>query len=346
MMLEMDKQPLSSWLEPLPGEATGDDLEYDPAFLELGYAVAGKSETQFGAAEPPAWLVARELAESLFGQTRDLRVAMLWGRAVINLEGLEGLAKALYLIHGLLENFWDALHPRPDPDDGDTFARMSVLIGLDSIDDLLGDVRQSQLIVDRRLGGLRMRDVEIALTRLTPRPDDSGTTAGQITGMLGDLPDLNKRLKLAVEESLEGLKSLQSLINDRFGTSNAVEVKNLRMMLTGMQSLLPDAVETSDAKSEEGGEPSESLGEPPRRGSGGVGNIESRQDAVRAINLVCAYLERWEPTNPAQLLLRRAERLIDKNFLQLVRDLAPDAVNDVARILGVNPDSVDDAGSY
>ena len=343
----MDKQSLSTWLEPLPGEATGEDLEYDPSFLELSQAVAGKSETQFGAAEPPAWPVARELAESLFGQTRDLRVAMLWGRAVINLEGLEGLAKALYLIHGLLENFWDALHPRPDPDDGDTFARMSVLSGLDSIDDLLGDVRQSQLIVDRRLGGLRMRDVEIALTRLTPRPDDSGTTAGQITGMLGDMPDLNERLKQAVEESLQGLKSLQSLMNDRFGTGSAVEVKNLRMMLTGMQSLLPDAVETADGMSEEGGEPSEGAGAPTRRGNGGgMGSIESRQDAVRAINLVCAYLERWEPTNPAQLLLRRAERLIDKNFLQLVRDLAPDAVNDVARILGINPDSLDDAGSY
>ena len=37
--------------------------------------------------------------------------------------------------------------------------------------------------------------------------------------------------------------------------------------------------------------------------------------------MICAYLERSEPTNPAQLLLRRAERLIDKSFLQLVRDL-------------------------
>jgi type VI secretion system protein ImpA len=56
--------------------------------------------------------------------------------------------------------------------------------------------------------------------------------------------------------------------------------------------------------------------------------------------LICAYLERSEPTNPAQLLLRRAERLIDKSFLQLVRDLAPDAVGEVARIMGVDPDSI------
>ena len=71
-------------------------------------------------------------------------------------------------------------------------------------------------------------------------------------------------------------------------------------------------------------------------------SIENRQDAVRAIELVCAYLERNEPTNPAQLLLRRASRVIDKNFLQLVRDLAPDAVKDVARILGVDPSEIAD----
>ena len=136
-------------------------------------------------------------------------------------------------------------------------------------------------------------------------------------------------------------------MNDRFGIGSAVEVKNLRVMLTGMHSLMPDAVETAGESSEESAvEPSEVTAAPTRRGGGGVGSIENRQDAVRAINLVCAYLERWEPTNPAQLLLRRAERLIDKNFLQLVRDLAPDAVNDVARILGVNPDSLADSGSY
>jgi type VI secretion system protein ImpA len=78
------------------------------------------------------------------------------------------------------------------------------------------------------------------------------------------------------------------------------------------------------------------------RSGSGVHSVQNRQEAVRAIELVCAYLERSEPTNPAQLLLRRAARVIDKNFLQLMRELAPDAVKDVARILGVDPSSVND----
>jgi type VI secretion system protein ImpA len=74
----------------------------------------------------------------------------------------------------------------------------------------------------------------------------------------------------------------------------------------------------------------------------GIHSVDSRQDAIRAIELVCAYLERHEPTNPAQLLLRRAARVIDKNFLQLVKELAPDAVKEVSRVMGVDPSTVKD----
>lgn len=337
----MDRQAINAWLEPLDGEACGQDLEYDPSFMELGQAAAGKPETQFGPAEPPNWPTSRELAEQLLGQTRDLRVAMFWARAVVNLEGLEGLPAGLALVHGMLDRHWDEVHPRPDPDDGDTFARLSVLGSLDALDGLLGDVRQAQLIADRRLGGLRVRTVELALEKLAPRADEDVLSPAQIEGTLGDLPELAERLRVALEESLQSLKELQSLMNDRFGIEYAVEVKSLREMLVGVQSLLPKS----------GGAPGETIEldvsdgiqlNTNRRSGNGVSSVESRQDAVRAIQLVCAYLERSEPTNPAQLLLRRAERLIDKDFLQLVRDFAPDAVNEVARMLGVDPESLRD----
>ena len=42
--------------------------------------------------------------------------------------------------------------------------------------------------------------------------------------------------------------------------------------------------------------------------------------------MVCEYLERTEPTNPAQLLLRRARKLVNKNFVELVRELAPESL--------------------
>ena len=56
--------------------------------------------------------------------------------------------------------------------------------------------------------------------------------------------------------------------------------------------------------------------------------------------MVCEYLDRTEPTNPAQLLLRRARHLISHNFLQLIKALAPEALEEAARIMGVDPASV------
>lgn len=339
----MESVSIDAWLEPLEGSACGEDLEYDPTFLELSQAAAGKPETQFGPAEPPQWQQARELSESLLARTRDLRVAMLWGRSVLNLEGLGALPGALNLLHGLLDRYWDEVHPRNDPDDGDTFARFSVLGSLDTLDGMLGDVRQAMVLNDRRLGGLRLREIEIALDRLTPRADESARTTGQIQGLLGEMPDLAERLRGCHSASVEAVKQLQRVMNDRFGIDRAVDLKAFKGMLDSLGAVLPQA-EAAEPASDQGAAESAGAGEPtaPRRGAGGgLQSIETRQDAIKAIHLVCAFLERSEPTNPAQLLLRRAERLIDKNFLQLVRDLAPDAVPEVARIMGVDPNDLD-----
>ncbi|MBV8605557.1 MAG: type VI secretion system protein TssA [Pelomonas sp.] len=326
-------------MEPLSGDACGTDLEYDPGFMELAQSAAGKPETQFGPAEPPVWPLVREQAEALFGQTRDLRVAMYWSRAAVNTEGLEGLAAALHLLHGLLANFWDEVHPRPDPDDGDTFARVSVLGALNSLDGLLGDVRQAPLLFDRRLGGLRMRDVEVALDKLEARPEDNAYNTAQVEGMIAEAPELAERIKTATNAALGSLGELRRLMDERFGME-AVELKALQAMLAGLKSLIPGEPPAEQTEQADGAAPEAA----PRRGAPGA--IETRQDAVRAINAICAFLERTEPANPAQLMLRRAERMIDKNFIQLVRDLAPDAVNEVARILGVDPDSFVDGSPY
>jgi type VI secretion system protein ImpA len=336
---------VAAWLQALEGDDSGPcgaDLEYDSEVQDLEKAAAGKAETQFSQAEPPQWPLVRETAESVMQRTRDLRIAMHWCRASVNLEGFAALPQVLCLLQGLCDGFWEHLHPLPDPDDGDTFARVGALSGLDKLEGLLGDVRQSLLVNDRRLGGLRVRDVEIALERLAPRADEEVRSQGQIQGALQDLPEAAEALRRQTTEGLFWLKRLQSVMNDRLGVTEGVDLKALRGMLTAVQAVLPAVAEVVEDVAVDGdGEP----GAPaPRRGGGGVSSVDTRAEAIRAIELVCAYLERSEPTNPAQLLLRRAAKLIDKNFLQLMRELAPEAVAEVARIMGVDPSDID-AGS-
>ena len=69
---------LDALLAPLQDDAPcGADLEYDPAFLALEAAGAGKPEQQYGdtviPAEEPDWGAVHEQALALARRTRDLR---------------------------------------------------------------------------------------------------------------------------------------------------------------------------------------------------------------------------------------------------------------------------------
>jgi type VI secretion system protein ImpA len=64
------------------------------------------------------------------------------------------------------------------------------------------------------------------------------------------------------------------------------------------------------------------------------GTIASRDDAVRALQRVCEWIERHEPSNPAPLLIRRAQRLMSKSFLEIMRDLNPDGVHVIVKLAG------------
>jgi type VI secretion system protein ImpA len=318
------------------GQGCGPNLEYDPESLELEQAT-GKPESQFGPGEPPNWGRVRELSESLFTRTRDLRVALWWARAKVNLDGFAAVPAALALLDGLLERFWDDLHPMPDADEPDALARLSVIGALDKLDSLLGDIRHSRLSNDRRLQGLRVRDVEVALGKLARRSDESPHTQAEIAGMLAQAADVAAALRVQADAALGSLERIEAMMNQRFSPDLVVDLATVRGMLAGIKTLLPASDDVVEVEADRA-----RASQAPLRQGGAVHSVETRQDAVRAIELVCAYLERSEPSNPAQLMLRRAARMIDKNFLQLVRELAPDAVKDVARIMGVDPDTGND----
>jgi len=61
---------------------------------------------------------------------------------------------------------------------------------------------------------------------------------------------------------------------------------------------------------------------------------------IQTIDRLVDYLERAEPTNPAQWLLRRARRVINMNFLEAIVELAPDGLEQAERMVGsqLNPD--------
>jgi len=49
---------------------------------------------------------------------------------------------------------------------------------------------------------------------------------------------------------------------------------------------------------------------------------------------VSEWIERNEPSNPAPLLIQRAQRLMKKNFMEIIRDLVPEGLGQIEKLAG------------
>src|SRR5262245_27047396 len=116
----VDVQALLSEIKDSP--PCGPNLEHDLSFFELEEAARSKPEQRIGdaikPAEEPSWPRVIELGITLLGRTKDLRVGVHLTRALTRTEGIAGLAAGLSLVHGLLERYWDHVHPTLEADQG------------------------------------------------------------------------------------------------------------------------------------------------------------------------------------------------------------------------------------
>ncbi|GAA5167565.1 type VI secretion system protein TssA [Viridibacterium curvum] len=333
MSLNVD---VSSLLSSLGDDAPcGPNLEYDAEFLALEEAARSQPGQEFGndgggvlaiEGQGADWGEVRRLAEALFQRTRDLRVAVYYMRALLRTEGFGGLDAGLKLIHGLLETHWDHVHPQLDPDDdNDPTMRINSLAPLVASDALIDDLRASWLLRSRQSGVLTVRNIEVCQGRLSARDGEDVYSESQLAGMLTEAMAQDESFAASVQGALDLVKQLSSLLQDRVGASASIDLRPLQDIIFSVKRALPEGVAATDP--EVGAEE----GEGTSSGGGGgraarPGEIASRQDVVTTLERLIQYLERTEPTNPASMLLRRARRVMDMNFLEAIQELAPDGV--------------------
>jgi type VI secretion system protein ImpA len=49
---------------------------------------------------------------------------------------------------------------------------------------------------------------------------------------------------------------------------------------------------------------------------------------------LCEYYRRHEPSSPIPVLLRRAKRLVSKDFMDIIRDLTPSGIPEAELLAG------------
>ncbi|WP_425298508.1 ImpA family type VI secretion system protein, partial [Pantoea deleyi] len=62
--------------------------------------------------------------------------------------------------------------------------------------------------------------------------------------------------------------------------------------------------------------------------------IGSRADAQLMLEKVKLYFTQHEPSHPAPLMIDRVQRLIERDFMEIIRDLAPDGVHQLETLFG------------
>jgi type VI secretion system protein ImpA len=323
-------------------EPSGPNLEYDAEFAKLERSAAGKPEQQMGAtmvpAEDPDWKAVAKDAQALIGRTKDLRVAVHLAKALLRLGAVPGFSEGLAVLRALVDGYWDTVHPRLDPeDDNDPTMRMNALAAL--VDGpTLTAVRTAPLVVSRALGKYSLRDVAVATGEM---PAAAGETAPQMSAIEGAFDSLEAEAlaasAAAVKSALDDVTTLETLVTERVGGSRAVNLSKLTTLLASAHKLFAAAASRRGggaADASAAGEPAPSGGDGPPRRSGMPGEVRSREDVVKALEQIIAYYERYEPSSPMPLVMKRAKRLAGMSFLEIMKDVAPDAMSQAVLLRG------------
>jgi len=344
-MVELNLQHLLNDIS--PESPCGENLEEDEVFLKLEVVSRFVEERQMGdsilPAEEPDWKLVRSLALELLERTRDVQAAIHLTCSLLRTDGFDGLSQGLTLLNGWLEKNWDTVYPLQDPEDDYPMLRVNTLSSLNDYTLIRGPINHLPL-TQSALGNFSWRDVELAQGKISPVGDESPPELSAIEAAFNEM-DI-KVLKVnadSVKRSLELVKGIAALLVEKVDAVNAPDLSALTNLLQGINLLVAEKFEQRHLQ-EPGPEDlnadstsSDTVAKKAIKQAG----IHNRNDVVRAIDEICKYFNRYEPSSPVPFLLLRAKKLLSMNFMEIMRDMTPDAVNQAENICGIQNNDED-----
>ncbi len=356
--------------EVAPDAPCGEDLSYDAGFLELEQFVKGTAETQVGdhiqQGEEPDWNKVRSQSLELLERSRDIRLVLYLTASTLCLKGLPGFCDGIALLRGLVERYWDHFFPQLDPeDDNDPLERMNIIGALSPPPTVMSDQDQMKFLTrlmsvslcrpeDARLPHPSLRDILAASGELSvPEKEADMLPSMQIIDAAFEQVDIEalKDTHQMLLDCLDHLHALDQMLIERVGASSVPDFSRLESLLRQMQSKTgmymerrgygADASSANDPGRQAEGDPGNGdAGQtadgaaPIVSGPGLTGSLTSTQDVLKALDMIISYYERSEPSSPVPLLIKRAKRLVGKSFVDIIRDISPDAMSQVQMVSG------------
>jgi type VI secretion system protein ImpA len=337
---------VESLLAPVDAERVcGTELDYDADYLTLERSVEGQPERQYGntviPAEGPDWSLVLRQASALLGRSKDFRLTVFIARALTRKNGLAGAAEGMKLILELAQRHWSEAYPALTVDgEDDPLPRGNALSGLIAVEGLLGDLRATALPT-RQMGSLELGILE----KVATGRDTAGSAPiarHQIEPLLQEEIGAGNPHLTALLELRATTHELDRLCREQMGASEAPDLQSLTAWIdqvypAHLQRKAAGGDALSAADGDGGGPTQDDVPTTAVADASGVPRRAlTRQDAVQMLDAVCKFLEETEPANPAPLLIRRARGLIGMDFLQILRELAPDGLAQAELLAGTN----------
>jgi type VI secretion system protein ImpA len=324
---------------------SGEDLVYELPFMTLELAAQPGEERQVGdeiiAAEDPDFKEVTNAALEVMALSHDLRAGVFIANSELRMRGFEGLADATGYLRGCLERYWETCHPQLDADDdNDPTQRVNVILSLAAPETVLHSIRISPLTDSRTFGQLSLRDIAVADGEATPTEDMTSVPDAQTVGAAfqDTNPDFLRSLLAGAKKSREDVQAINAIFDEKtpgLGPNLDPLTKALSQVVSRVEAAVGDALSEDAATSEAGEEASVSEAPASANTGGGSGAINSPNDVQNALDRIIAYYARSEPSSPLPLLLMRAKKLVSADFLTIVKDMAPNGVDNVNLIGGL-----------
>src|SRR3954470_22242391 len=293
--------------------ANGERGRFDPKAVDF----AG----QFAAAQP------------LLARTRDLRLNLLLAKFSILNRDLDGFLNCLRATNLLLREQWEAVHPRGE--NGDYALRAVTVEAIDVFPTVINPLQFLPLIENRRHGNLNYRAYQIAQGEIPAGDADAdGLDLATIERIVSETDlDTLKAISARCSAVAAEIAGIKATWREKMNSGQPISLDRLSGLVDGMAAWLAGLVALRDpvaiAPIAEDAGPLDT-----QVPLDAATMFASSAQASAALGAAAAYFARMEPSNPALLLVRQAQEMVGKSFIEVMRMLVPSHVESAAINIG------------
>ncbi len=341
-------------------QACGVDLREETDYYVLEELAAGKAETQFSEAESPNWKKVEQLAGKLFLKSKDLWILHYYISSITELYQLSGIAHGITLLDNTITNHWEKIYPSQDEgDDEPDLERINILKTIFAKTGLLyKGIAKTLISASRQMGKFTYHDYLVSTDKAKVPEGKTKPKKEVIQAAVKDSnPKFTEELEKQLTEINENIGSIKSFLMEKNGDdSDLIDYLNnfesqVNDLILSLKEMASEDTPPAEVSAEAGDDVEEAeidqaqvqvTTKTVKLNSKG---IHGHADVLRLFSQINEWFAENEPSSPVPYLLKRAEELIGKNFVEIMENVASSALQEVNHLFNIKKEPDPDQGA-